>query len=289
MMKISLILDELSADPETAIELGTSWGVNNFELRGFYTERAPLFTDYQKYLLRSILADYDARLVAISPGLFKMPYPAIEPERWSFSCLDVGAFQVWDAAHRSVKVHLDEILPATLDYANELGIETIVIFGFHRNGALAGTPPDDVLNTLFRAAERAASAGTVLALETEEGYWSDTGEHQAHIIEMINHPSLRANWDPGNAFCAGDVPYPRGYESLRQYIRHVHFKDARRLPGGDTEFVVTGEIDWSGQIRAMAKDGYDRFISIETHQRPKVASARASFERLKSLIEDGQK
>jgi sugar phosphate isomerase/epimerase len=288
MIKISLILDELSADPETAIELAASWGIGNFELRGFYTERAPLFTDYQKFLLRSILADYDAKLVAISPGLFKMPYPAREPERWSFTCLDVGAYQVWSGAHRSVKVHLDEILPATLDYANELGIETIVIFGFHRNGAPSGIPPEEVLNTLLRAAERAAAAGTILALETEDGYWTDTGENQARIIKMINHRSLRANWDPGNAFCAGDNPYPTGYSHLKQYIRHVHFKDVRRLPDGKLEFAVNGEIDWSGQIKALLQDGYEGFISIETHQRPKVASARKSFERLKSLIIDAQ-
>jgi len=288
MINISLILDELSADPETAIEIGSAWGIDNYELRGFYAERAPLFTGYQRFLLRSILADYDAKLIAISPGLFKMPYPPRDPERWSFTCLDVGAYEVWSDAHRAVKVHLDETLPATLDYANELGIETIVIFGFHRNGAPSGTPPDEVLNTLFKAAERAAAAGKVLAIETEDGYWTDTGENQARIINMINHRSLRANWDPGNAFCAGDIPYPTGYSHIKKYIRHLHFKDVKRLPDGSTDFVVDGEIDWFGQIRALVKDGYDGFISIETHQRPKVASARQSFERLKSLIFDAQ-
>jgi len=217
-----------------------------------------------------------------------MPYPSREPEHWSFTCLDVGAFQVWSDAHRAVRIHMDEILPATLDYANELGIETVVIFGFHRNGAPAGMAPEEVLNTLFKAAERAAAAGIVLALETEDGYWTDTGENQARIIETLNHRSLRANWDPGNAFCAGDNPYPTGYSSLRKYIRHVHFKDVRRLPDGKAEFVVNGEIDWPGQVKALVHDGYDGFISIETHQRPKVASAKASFERLKALIEDVQ-
>lgn len=286
MLRISLILDELSADPETAIELGTSWGIRNFELRGFFTDRAPLFTDYQKYLLRSILADYNAKLIAISPGLFKMPYPTKEPERWSFTCLDYGAFNVWNDANREVKIHLDEILPATLDYANELGIETIVIFGFHRDGLPSGKAPDEVLTSLFKAAERAAAAGIVLALETEVGYWADSGEHQARIIETINHHALRANWDPGNAFCAGDIPYPTGYTQIKHFIRHVHFKDVRSLPGGKFEFVVNGEIDWQGQIKGLVQDGYDGFISIETHQRPKIASAKASFIRLKSLIEN---
>jgi sugar phosphate isomerase/epimerase len=285
MLRTSIVLDELSADPETALELGTAWGIRHFELRSYFTERVPSFTDYQKYHLRQVIADYQAEIIALSPGLFKMPYPDREPEHWSFTCLDVGAYQRWSASHLEVQFHLTEILPATLDYANQLGVKTVVIFGFHRGGAAPGFPPEEVLNALHLAAEQAASAGIVLAMETEDGYWADTGERQARILEAINHPALRANWDPGNAFCAGDIPYPDGYTALKKFIHHVHFKDARSLAGGKTEFVTHGQIDWPGQIKALTRDGYNGFISIETHQRPKVASAKASLERLRGLIE----
>ncbi|HEU4746298.1 MAG TPA: hypothetical protein VFS61_13720, partial [Anaerolineales bacterium] len=70
-MKISIITDEVSADPETAIELGAEWGIHDFELRGFFTDRAPRFSAYQKQRLRDALDEFQARIVAIGPGLFK--------------------------------------------------------------------------------------------------------------------------------------------------------------------------------------------------------------------------
>jgi sugar phosphate isomerase/epimerase len=284
MIKISLVTDELSADPETAIELGTTWGIRHYELRGFFTDRVPKFSAYQRQQLRHILADHEARIIALSPGLFKMPYPPKTASRWSFGCLDLPAYETWAEAHNAVQTHLRETLPATLDYAAELGVSLIVTFGFSRGGAAPGKPPNEVYDALWQAAERAAASGMVLAVETENGFWADTGERTAAIIKAVNHPALKANWDPGNAFCAGDTPYPDGYGVLRDSIGHVHFKDARRFPDGSANFVLDGQIDWKGQIEALTQDGYDGYISIETHLRPKIASARTSFERLRALV-----
>lgn len=287
MIRISLITDELSGDPETAIEMAVGWGIRHFELRGFFTDRVPRLSAYQKHQLRCVLDDYSGQIIALAPGLFKIAYPPRAAARWSFGCLDAPSYESWEAAHRSVQVHLHELLPAALDYAAELGAGKIIIFSFDRAGAPPGSPPDEVLDILRLAAERAASAGMVLAVETEEGFWADTGARSAALIKAVNHPALRLNWDPGNSFCAGDTPFPTGYEAVKGIVEHVHFKDARRLPDGSAEFVIDGQIDWQGQISALVKDGYDGFISIETHQRPKIAAARASFERLKALIEAG--
>lgn len=285
MIPISLVTDELSADPETAIEMGVSWGIRNFEMRGFFSDRVPLFSDYQKQQLRCILEDYDAHIVALSPGLFKMSYPPKTAYRWSFGCLDLPSYESWSDAHRQVQYHLQELLPATLDYAQELGVKVVVTFGFSRGGAAPAEPPEDVYNTLRLAAERAAASGIVLAVETEDGFWADTGERTAAMINTINHPALRINWDPGNSFCAGETPFPTGYAAIRGMVHHVHFKDAKRNTDGRADFVVDGQIDWKGQIDALTLDAYDGYVSIETHLRPKIAAARATFERLKSLLE----
>ena len=286
MIKISIVTDELSADPESAIELATDWGIHDFELRGYFTERVPQLTAYQVRHLGLILDDYGARVVALSPGLFKMPYPADKPVRWSFTSLDLGAYEGWESARRLVRTHMLEILPKTLDLANALGARTVVCFGFHRAGSEPGSPPASVIDILGEAAEKAASAGIVLAMETEDGYWADTGGRTRQVVERVNHPALRVNWDPGNAFCAGETPFPNGYAALGGLIQHVHFKDARRSPDGSAEFVTRGEIDWQGQIQALIQDGYDGYISIETHLRPKIAEARAAFDRLSRLIQE---
>ena len=50
-------------------------------------------------------------------------------------------------------------------------------------------------------------------------------------------------------------------------IGHVHCKDAIRKPGGGPEWACMGkgEIDFVGQFRALARDGYHGFVVLETH------------------------
>jgi sugar phosphate isomerase/epimerase len=284
-MQISLITDEISADPETAIELGVSWGVRDFELRGFYTERVPRLSPYQKQRLRDILDAYGARAIAIAPGLFKVAYPPQRAPWTTLGWMDRAGYETWAEARRSVRLHLEELLPASLDYAAEMGVRTVIIFSFDRAGAPPGQPPEEALNALRLAAERAGAAGIQLAIETEDGFWADTGERSAQIVRAINHPALGINWDPGNSYFAGDEPYPAGYAAVRGLVRHVHFKDARRDADGTPHYIADGQIDWAGQINALLADGHEGHISIETHLRPKLACAQAALERLRSLID----
>jgi sugar phosphate isomerase/epimerase len=131
----------------------------------------------------------------------------------------------------------------------------------------------------------AESAGLQLAIEVEEGFWADTGRRTAELVQAVDHPALGVNWDPGNAYVAGDDPYPAGYEAVRPFVAHVHFKDVRRTVDGDYRYVVDGDIDWAGQVAALHRDGYAGYISIESHMQPKVSSARALLNRLQRSIE----
>ena len=284
-MKVSIVTDEISADPETAIELGVEWGVHDFELRGFFTDRVPRLSAYQKQHLRDILEEHQARIVAIGPGLFKRTYPSERAARLPLGWMEQGAYTSWAETKRMLDIDLNELLPASLDYANELGAGLVLIFGFDRGGAAPGQPPEEMLNCLRAAAERAAGAGIQLVLENEDGFWADTGVRTGDLVRAVNHPALAVNWDPANAFSAGDEPFPEGYGHVRGLVRHVHFKDARREPDGSIQQAIEGDIDWAGQIRTLAADGYDGFISVETHMRPKVQSGRASLRRLRALLE----
>ncbi len=162
-----------------------------------------------------------------------------------------------------------------------------MIFGFARPQAPQGSPPpDELLEVLQRAAVQAHEADLRLAIEVEEGFWADTGENTARIVEAVGHPALGVNWDPGNAFPAGDTPYPDGYDAVRDHVYHVHFKDVVKIHGGSYEYAVDGDIDWEGQIRALARDEYDGYISVETHMYPKVRFAKRMTERLQELLAD---
>jgi sugar phosphate isomerase/epimerase len=283
-MKISIVTDEISADPETAIELGVQWGVHDFELRGFFTDRAPRLSDYQKHHLRDVLDENGADIVAVSPGLFKNACPPKRTPRLPLGWMEQGAYNGWSESVDTINTHLNELLPASLDYASELGARLVVIFGFDRAGCPPGPPPEEVLSYLLRAAERAQAAGLQLVLENEEGFWADIGARTAEIIHAVNHPALAVNWDPGNALSAGDTPFPDGYRHVRGLVQHVHFKDARHSADGTLQQAVEGDIDWAGQICALFTDGYEGFISGEPHMRPKVECGRASLNRLQALM-----
>jgi sugar phosphate isomerase/epimerase len=291
-MHISIVTDELSADPETAIELGTEWGVHHFELRGYYSDRVPAISPYQRRHLRAVLDDFGAEVIAVSPGLFKFPFPPTDSPRASLAWMEREQDRSWETAHALLRQHLDELLPAACDYAADLGARMVVAFSFARppgpSPEPGAEPPPGVVASLRHAAELAAAHGQQLVIETEAGFWADTGANTAALVRAVDHRALGVNWDPGNVLAAGAEPYPAGYAAVRGMVRHVHFKDARPAPGGEPGnepvWAIDGVIDWAGQVNALAADGYQGYISIEHHMRPKVASARASLERLRTLI-----
>lgn len=283
MITLSVVTDEISADVETAIELGVEWGVRDFELRGWDVQRVPHFTSFQKLRLRELMDQYGIRIAAISPGLFKCPYPLGPRNQFPLRTFDAALYQAWQDMHDRVKQHMEELLPASIDYAQEVGTRTIVAFSFQRGFQPPGLPPDEVVEALRRAAEQVGSAGLQLVIEVESEFWADTGSNTAALVRAVGHPALGVNWDPGNAMVAGDNPYPDGYAAVRSYVRHVHFKDVAL-----DQYVMEGEIDWAGQIRALMSDGYDGCISVETHMQPKVSSARAMVNRLQGLLAEVQ-
>jgi sugar phosphate isomerase/epimerase len=284
-MKISLVTDEVSADLETAIELGLEWGVDAFELRGIGSQRVPHISDYQKQRVLELRETYGIHIAAISPGLFKIPYPPKKRQQFSLQVIDSHYYDQWQAARRLLDYHMHDLLPASIEYAKQVGARQIIAFSFERGSQPPGLPPDEILETLQMAARQVAQAGLQLAIEVENGFWADTGERTAAILRAVGEAGLGVNWDPGNAFEAGDVPFPDGYQAIRQYVQHVHFKDAVRRPDGRVDYAIQGDIDWAGQMRALHEEGYQGFISVEPHLRPKIAAARALTARLKQLVQ----
>jgi sugar phosphate isomerase/epimerase len=284
-MKISIVTDEISSDLETAVELAADWGIHDLELRGYGSQRVPGYSNYQKQRVLELMDEYQVQIVAISPGLFKIPYPDRKRDQFPLEVIDAGMYGRWRDAHSLLDYHCRELFPASLEYANEIKATKVVIFSFARGSDSQVFAPDEVLECLQNAADQAQKAGIELVIEVEDHFWADTGVHTADLIQKINHPALGVNWDAGNAFAAGDIPFPDGYQAIRNYVKHVHFKDLICTTDGTFQYAVNGEIDWNGQIRALVEDDYQGFISVEPHMQPKVASSKAVYQRLKSLIE----
>ncbi|MCC7164250.1 MAG: sugar phosphate isomerase/epimerase [Anaerolineae bacterium] len=282
-MKISVVTDEISSDVETAVELAAAWGIHDLELRGMGKDRVPFISPYEKERLKETLAQYGSRIVAISPGLFKMPYPPRKRDGFPVQAIDWGIYQRWQSGRDLLRYHLDQLLPEALSFCGEFGAQVMVAFSFEKDDPAWQKAPEEILEALDHAARQCGNLGITLALEVEAGFWASTGATTAEIMRAVNNPALGVNWDPGNAFFAGDTPFPDGYLQVKPYVRHVHFKDAVSS-GGSLRYAVEGEIDWQGQIDALNQDGYAGFISVETHMRPKVTSAQAATRRLRQLV-----
>jgi sugar phosphate isomerase/epimerase len=126
---------------------------------------------------------------------------------------------------------------------------------------------DPVVRALETLADLAGRAGVVIGLENEHACNIGTAQEAGRVLRAICHDNLKLVWDPANAFVAGEVPYPHGYELLpKDRIVHVHAKDCHM--DGHTPVwgpLGTRHVDWKGQIAALRQDGYQGWLSLETH------------------------
>ena len=266
-MKVSVITDEISSDRETAIELASEWGIRHVEIRGLWDKRVPDITPKQLERLKNILDRYEVDVVAISPGVFKVRID------------DEGA----------IRQHLMNRLPESIDLAENLGTRIIVIFGFISDGVRDEEAFDRAVNLLRQASDYAAKRDVILALENEPICIADTGKRAAEIVNAVNRENLLINWDPCNAYTSGEKPFPDGYRHVRNLMVHFHLKDGvisgcggerkvRYVPPGE------GEIKVLEQIEALKRDGYEGFISIETHFSPRVKGTYRCWAALKEML-----
>ena len=256
-MRISLIPDECSSDPATAFELGRRWGIEDYEIRQASRWRVPVGPGWAADRVAAAVADYGVNVTAISPGLFK---PTMRT--------DGTTVPVSTETPDQVRRHLDELLPAFLDFAGRLGTRRITVFALPKPAGAAGPAPRAVIDALAEAAEKASAAGFELLLENGAGSWADTAEATTEVLEAVASPALGLTWDPANAAWADPKvdPVERGYPRLARHVRNVHVKDvAFGAAGPGWAQLGDGQIDWPGQLRRLVDDGYAGPLTLEPH------------------------
>jgi sugar phosphate isomerase/epimerase len=152
------------------------------------------------------------------------------------------------------------------EIAERMGAQVVRVFSYWRT-----VDPDAcfdrVASALSGLANEAATRGLVIGIENEHACNIATGAETARLLAAVSTPALQVIWDPANALVAGETPFPDGYARLPPArIIHVHAKDCavrEHVP----VFGPLGEmsVDWQGQLAALARDGYRRTISLETH------------------------
>lgn len=123
--------------------------------------------------------------------------------------------------------------------------------------------------------------GACLAMETGP----EPARIMQRLIETVDSPGLRANYDPANLILWPVIliergkmagPYDKdralaefepteGVKRLGQYTAHTHAKDALVHPDGKRQEVPLGQgfVDWPRYLTLLKEAGYDGYLAIE--------------------------
>lgn len=139
----------------------------------------------------------------------------------------------------------------------------IVISGV---GGSPGELPARMAEVIDRAgtlAEYATSRGVVVALEPHIGAAIETPDLMAEVLDQINSPAIRVNFDISHFNVMG-IPIQESVTKMLPYTAHTHVKDERgRTP--DYEYLIPGEgeFDYVAYLKAMQQGGYTGVVSVE--------------------------
>lgn len=244
-MKLSFITDEVTQRFENAVRFALENGLAGLELRS--VEDTPIDA-VPAETLRAWRQRLDAADLSV--------------------CGLAGSFYKCSPEPDAVEAELQK-LERLCDAADILGCGTLRGFAFFAppEGAL----PAETLAPYFkRPVEILQRRGKTLLLEADPSVNTSNHAALARLVRAIGAPCVRAIFDPGNCLYdpLGESPFPDGYEAIRPWFAHVHIKDAVR-EGTDSRCVKVGagQVGYPALLRRLAADGYDGWLSMETHYR----------------------
>jgi L-ribulose-5-phosphate 3-epimerase len=257
-LPIAAITDEFSPDLKSAVVLMREIGMTGAELRVVNGKNIMDLTDEELDRAIELLAENGLKTISIASPLLKCALPNA-PEVDSRFQQDV---------FNSKHTYEDQprLAERAVQIAKRTGANIIRVFSYWRT-----VDPEAcferVVYALQDLADLGESEGLTIGLENEHACHIGTGEETARVLEALPHPSLKVVWDPANALVAGERPFPDGYRSLApDRIVHVHAKDCHMEEHTPIWGPLgTRAVDWKGQINALLEDGYEGYLSLETH------------------------
>ena len=157
------------------------------------------------------------------------------------------------------------------------------------------TKKDFLAERVGELVDYGAAKGVTIALEPHIGAIIDTPEKVLELLEIVNSPYLKVNFDISHFDIVG-MPTEETVAALAAVSAHTHVKDQRGI-APDFEFLIPGEgtFDYVDYLKAMQAHGYDGFITAEVsfmvqarEDYDPLAAATLSYETLsKAFIDAG--
>ncbi len=141
--------------------------------------------------------------------------------------------------------------------------------------------------------EYGASRGVTIAMEPHIGAIIDTPEKVLELLELVNSPYLKVNFDISHFDIVG-IPTEETVSALAPVSIHTHVKDQKGL-APDFEFLIPGEgpFDYVEYLKLMEVHGYDGFITAEVsfmvqarENYDPLAAATLSYQTLSKAFEE---
>jgi sugar phosphate isomerase/epimerase len=257
-LRIAAITDEFSPDLATALEPMAAIGMTGAELRVVFGKNIMNLSPEELDRAQELVAAKGMEVISIASPLLK--------------CVLPGGGDVDSRFQHDIfaSKHTFEDQPRLTEHAflvaKKMGARIIRVFSYWRT-----VDPekcfDGIVTALSNLAEAAAKEDLIIGLENEHACNIGTAAETARILDVVKHPNLKLVWDPANAMVGGENPYPYGYGLLpKDRIIHVHAKDCH-MEGHTPVWGPLGTrvVDWKGQIAALLADGYQGYLSLETH------------------------
>ena len=255
---IAAITDEFSPNLDAALDAMSEIGMTGVELRMIDGKNV---LDLSDRAVENVVRSVERRrmqIVSLATPLLKCVLPDAPPveERWQQDSF--GSHHKFD----------DEPKMADRAFwvANKTGANIIRVFSYWRT-----TEPQEcygsIIEALCQLRDQAKVHGVTIAVENEHACNIATGAEAALMLSYYG-PEIKLVWDPANAWVAGEIPFPNGYQQIAPArIAHVHAKDVRTGEGSKPEWAElgTGEVNWTGQLAALARNEYEGYLSLETH------------------------
>ena len=257
-IRLAAITDEFSPDLDEALDAMVSGGMTGVELRTINGRNIVDLSDAAVDAVCDSVAARGMTVVSLASPLLKCVLPDAPP-------LDTR-FQQDAFASRHTFEDQPRLTDRALEIAERTGARMIRVFSYWRTVDPAQCF-DAIVTALDGLARQAQPRGLLIGLENEHACNVGTAAETARVLKAVSHPALGVIWDPANALVAGEVPYPDGYRLLEPArIIHVHAKDCD-VHGHAPTWGPLGEmsVDWVGQLHALRRDGYQGWISLETH------------------------
>ena len=257
-IRIGAITDEFSPDIAVAVEAMRELGMKGAELRMVNGKNIMDLTDAELDAALAVVRGAGLEVAAIASPLLKCTLPDAPP-------IDERFQQDVFASKHSFEDQ-PRLAQRAFEIAKRSSARIVRVFSYWR----VVDPPavfERVVDALQELSDRAAEHKLIIGIENEHACNIATAHDTARILAAVDQENLQVVWDPANAWVSGEEPFPGGYQVLEsKRIAHVHAKDCR-LEGRKPIWCPLGEgdIDWEGQMDALAEDDYKGFIHLETH------------------------